>query len=361
MVAFTAIGNCTIMNMTVHITGAGSCTIVASQTGNANYNPAPDVSQSFNIAKATQSITFGAVPNKTFGDADFSVSATGGASGNPVTFTAIGNCTVFESTVHLTGAGSCMLTANQAGNSNYNSAPDVSKTFNIVRSVSTITLTSNTNPAASGDSVTFTATVQFLATGTVQFYDNGSPIGSPQAIGGGIASYTTSSLALGPHPITATYSGDINFTGATSTVFSEMIFAYPAGSAGGTFVVGDRNAVVGSRVTFWGAQWASLNTLSGGAAPSDFKGFASSTSSRPPNCGGTWMTGSGNSSGPPSNVPQYMAVIASSSINTSGSTVSGNTRQIVIVKTDLGYDSNPGHPGTGRVVAVVCQSSSGPN
>lgn len=51
-VGFSASGNCTVSGSTVHITGAGSCTITASQPGDAHYNAAPDVPQSFNIAKA---------------------------------------------------------------------------------------------------------------------------------------------------------------------------------------------------------------------------------------------------------------------------------------------------------------------
>src|SRR4030095_9306883 len=88
----------------VHINGAGTCTITASQSGNGNYNPATDKSRSFNIAKANQTITFNALPDKTFGDADFTVSATGGGSGNPITFSASGKCTVSGNTVHITGA-----------------------------------------------------------------------------------------------------------------------------------------------------------------------------------------------------------------------------------------------------------------
>src|SRR5207245_3891944 len=53
-----------------------------------------------------------------------------------------------------------------------------------------------------------------------------------------------------------------------------LIFAFAPG--GGSFVVGDLNSVVGTSVTFWGAQWWKLNTLSGGAAPAAFKGFARS-------------------------------------------------------------------------------------
>ena len=48
-VLFTAGGNCTITGITVHLTGAGSCSITASAEGDANYNPAINVSRSFLI------------------------------------------------------------------------------------------------------------------------------------------------------------------------------------------------------------------------------------------------------------------------------------------------------------------------
>jgi hypothetical protein len=86
------------------------------------------------VNKANQTITFAALGNKTFGDADFQVNATGGGSGNPVIFTASGNCTITGANndqVHITGAGSCTITASQAGNANYEAATSVSQSFNI--------------------------------------------------------------------------------------------------------------------------------------------------------------------------------------------------------------------------------------
>jgi hypothetical protein len=38
----------------------------------------------------------------------------------------------------------------------------------------------------------------------------------------------------------------------------------------------------------------------------------------------------------------------------SGPTIAGNIPQIAIVLTDPGYEPNPGHEGTGTVVAVFC-------
>jgi hypothetical protein len=49
-----------------------------------------------------------------------------------------------------------------------------------------------------------------------------------------------------------------------------------------------------------------------------------------------------------------MAVLVTSSSSKSGSQISGNTTHIVIVQTDPGYAGNPGHDGTGTVVAQIC-------
>jgi len=131
-VVTAASGNCSVTGATVHLTGAGSCTVTGSQAGNANYGPAPDVPQSFSIAKANQTITFGALANKTFGDPDFDVAASA-SSGLPVSLSATGNCTIAGTTVHLTSAGSCTIIASQSGNANYNRALNVSRTFQIAK------------------------------------------------------------------------------------------------------------------------------------------------------------------------------------------------------------------------------------
>ncbi len=130
---------------------------------------------------------------------------------------------------------------------------------------------------------------------------------------------------------------------------TKLWFAF---AQGGSFVIGDGNAKVGNQVEFWGAQWAKTNQLSGGPAPRSFKGFENSVAS--PTCGTKWTTNPGNSSGPPDTIPAFMGVIVSSKIDKSGSTISGDTVHIVVVKTDPGYAPNPGHAGSGRVIAIVC-------
>src|SRR5262249_351831 len=98
---------------------------------------------SFQIDGLNQTISFDQPPNKTFGDAPFAVSATA-SSGLPVSFAANGNCTVTGAVVTLTGAGSCAITASQAGDSNFSPALDVSRTFSIARAKVTATAGSGT-------------------------------------------------------------------------------------------------------------------------------------------------------------------------------------------------------------------------
>jgi hypothetical protein len=132
VVTFTASGNCTIAGRTVTLTAAGGCTVTANQAGDAAFNPAPAVPQPFTILKANQTISFGALPNKRFGDPPFTISASA-SSGLPVTFTASGSCTLSGSKVTLTGTSGCTIKASQAGNANYNAASDVIQSTNSKR------------------------------------------------------------------------------------------------------------------------------------------------------------------------------------------------------------------------------------
>jgi trimeric autotransporter adhesin len=110
--------------------GTGTCSVKYDQAGDSNYNAATQVVETVNAQKANQTITFGPPPDKTYGEPDFAVSAAA-SSGLDVSFGASGQCTVSGTTVHLTGPGSCTITASQAGGDNYNAAADVPQTFQI--------------------------------------------------------------------------------------------------------------------------------------------------------------------------------------------------------------------------------------
>lgn len=66
-----------------------------------------------------------------------------------------------------------------------------------------------------------------------------------------------------------------------------------------------------------------------------------------------WLCADTQSSNPPPTVPQYMAVIVSSSMSESGPVISGGVKRIVIVRTNPGYGPAPGHGGTGQLVAII--------
>jgi hypothetical protein len=170
------------------------------------------------------------------------------------------------------------------------------------------------------------------------------PSGGPFVISGSHTYATTGSFTI---------TVSVADSGGSKTTVSCKVLIF-ASLASGTFVIGDGNAATGTAVTFWGAQWWKANDLSDGSAPASFKGFENEPAGLPA-CGTSWSTNPGNSAPPPSGpLPAFMAVIVSSSISKSGSTISGNTVKEVIVKTNPGYEPNPGHAGTGTVVATIC-------
>lgn len=184
-------------------------------------------------------------------------------------------------------------------------------------------------------------------------WGDGSPVSAGTVTGGpGHGPYTVNGThtysTTGIYTITTTA---VDHPSSATVACQVIVFAFAPG--GGSFVIGDLNGTIGSPVTFWGARWTQLNALSGGLAPPAFKGFANNPAT--PTCGARWSTGPGNNSDPPAEpLPSFMGVIASSSISKSGSTISGDTAHIVVVQTNAGYSGNPGHEGTGKVIALVC-------
>jgi len=90
-------------------------------------------SKTLSINLAPQTISFSPLLDKIYGDAAFTLNATGGASGNPITYSSSnpGVATVSGSTVTIVGVGTTTITANQAGNSSYAAAPAVSQVLTV--------------------------------------------------------------------------------------------------------------------------------------------------------------------------------------------------------------------------------------
>jgi hypothetical protein len=85
-----------------------------------------------------------------------------------------------------------------------------------------VLVNSSTNPAVFNQPVLFTATVSSSAgtpTGTVDFTADGGPsLGTSALDSSGIATISVSSLAAGPHSITATYGGDANYASSSGSL-----------------------------------------------------------------------------------------------------------------------------------------------
>jgi autotransporter-associated beta strand protein len=128
-------------------------------------------------------------------------------------------------TVHVDYAGD---------NSFLASSGDLNPDHTVTAAGTTTVVTSSLNPSVFAQNVVFTATVSAVTasagapTGSVTFTVDGSPIG-PITLSGGLATFSTSTLAIGPHTITAAYASDsINFANSTSASFQQTVKANPA-------------------------------------------------------------------------------------------------------------------------------------
>ena len=130
-------GPATIVGNTVTLTGIGTVVLAANQVGNNNYNPAAEVTTGFVVSKATQSISIPTISSQVYG-ASFSINAIS-SSGSAVTYRVVsGPAAVSGNIVTTTGVGSVTIAANQAGNQNYESAPEALSTFSVVKANQTI-------------------------------------------------------------------------------------------------------------------------------------------------------------------------------------------------------------------------------
>jgi hypothetical protein len=122
-------------------------------------------------------------------------------------------------TAPATGSGSATVTATSGQAVN-------TATVTIAKATSKVTLASSARSVVFGQAVTFVATVTGTGanpTGVVTFYDGGTVLGTAPLDGSGTAELTTTALVPNGNSISASYSGDTNFLGATSGVSSVTV------------------------------------------------------------------------------------------------------------------------------------------
>ena len=358
--------------------GSGSHDITAVYGGDTTFvnSTSPILVQTVSGA-ATATVASSANPSGQGQSVTFTATVSSSSSGTPtgtVTFmdgsTTLGTGTL-STTAGVTTAtfatssltlGSHTITAVYGGDSAFASATSPVLT-QVVELASTTTIASSANPSGSGQSVTFTATVNVTGsgtpTGTVTFADGGTTLGTAAistTAGVTTATFSTSSLSVGGHPITATYNGDSTFAGSTSPILTQSVQ-----SATTTSVTSSVNpSSDGQGVTFTATVTSSASGTPGGTL-TFFDGGASIGNGTLDTTTGKWtlMTSSLSVGS-----HAITAVYAGDS-NFAGST-SPTLTQVVNVSTTtsttttLGSSANPSGAGTTvTFTATVSPSGSG--
>ena len=214
---------------------AGTHTLTAQYSGDSNYPGLTFGNYVVSVAKGAASNT------------SLSLSATNVMAGNPVTLTAFvggpGRSTP-QGTVQFTAGsenlgsaatflGKAIVTTNsltpgtyevvatftgQVGSTSSESTPQA---LTVTQIPTTLALTANPSTAVSGTPVTITATLSYATTslspsGTVTIKDGSTTIATSPVVDGA-ASFTTSTLAVGTHSLSASYGGDANFVKSSGT------------------------------------------------------------------------------------------------------------------------------------------------
>ncbi len=219
------------------------------------------------IEKAEQTITFDPITDKTYGDAAFALSASS-TSGLPVNFTIVsGNATISGNNLTITGAGSITVAANQAGNTNYNSAPTVERTFTVAKKA--LTVTADNKSIAFGQPIpALTFTINGFISGDDATDLGSAPIASTTATDGSTAGTYPISLAGGSDDnysftfvngtLTITKADQtITFAAISGKTYGDAPFTLSASSTSAlplNFVVVSGNATIsGNNLTITGA------------------------------------------------------------------------------------------------------------
>ena len=248
--------------------------ITAVYGGDTNFatSTSSALTQTVNQASASTALTSGTNPS-TYGQSvtfTATVTSSGGTPTGTVTFkdgaTTLGIGALISGTANYSTTALVLnghsITAVYGGDSNFSTSTSSVLTQTVNQSSSTTAISSNANPSAFGQSVTFTATVTStggIPTGTVTFKDGATTLGTGTLISG-IANYSTTALALSSHSITAVYGGDGNFSTSTSSVLTQAVNQSSSATA---ISSGTNPSTFGQSVTFTATVTSSGGTPTG--------------------------------------------------------------------------------------------------
>ncbi len=198
----------------------------------------PDATQNFTltVSKAVSSLQLGLVPNPSvFGQPvtfTATITSTAGTPTGTVQFSVDGSS--FGAPVTLTSGVGSLSTGSLAvgmhaiavvysGDGNFTPGAGASGQQQVDKASTTIVISIDFGPSVFGKPIAPKAVVSAVApgagkpTGTVSFFDGANLIGTGTLDANGVVILPPVTVTNGNHSITATYSGDSNFTGSTQT------------------------------------------------------------------------------------------------------------------------------------------------
>lgn len=205
-------GPCTVSGATVTSSGAGSCVVTATRAGDTNYNAVTSSQFTITVSKAAQSINFtSTVPVSAVSGTTYTPAATA-SSGLTVSFAITTGdqsvCSLSAGVVTFTTSGTCVITASQSGDLDYNAAPAVTQTIVAGKVNQTLTF-----PAISGKTFSdpaFAAGATVSSGRSVTYATTTSSVCAVNSTTGVI-----SITAVGDCTITASSAGDASFAAAS--------------------------------------------------------------------------------------------------------------------------------------------------
>lgn len=238
----TPLGN--VATFTISNLSLGNHSITAVYNGDADHagSTSSPVNQQVNNATTT---ALSSLPNPSIFGQQVTFSATVSVV-SPGTGTPSGNVTFFDGanvigtgvlngsgvatfSTSILSVGSHSITAAYEGATNYSGSSSPVLTQVVNQASTTTSLNSSLNPSIFGQQVTFNAVVTVnspgtgIPTGTVSFFDGANLLGTGALDGSGAASFSTTTLDVGSHAITAVYQGDSSYIGSPSSILSQVV------------------------------------------------------------------------------------------------------------------------------------------
>ncbi len=255
-----SLDNAGTASLTLSTLSAGSYSIVASYSGDAHYPTGQSAAASLQVLSSTTTSLVASPNPVTAGQAlnlvaTVSASGTGSMSGT-VNFmngsTVLGSASVNSSGVATLStaslaAGTYSLTARYVGNSSLLASTSAAASVTVTASTAatTTSLVASPNPVTAGQTLNLVATVSASGTGsmsgTVNFMNGSTVLGSASVNSSGVATLSTASLAAGTYSLTARYVGNSSLLASTSAAASVTVTASTAATT--TSLVASPNPV----------------------------------------------------------------------------------------------------------------------